>query len=121
MIASMNPRSSITSASSVYMTPMRLWSTLVIHSRHRYGHQPLTLMSVSTAAIEATTKMEAASGIGWLSGKAVQLSLPSTSVRHTTGGIAERHTHARLCGRDRIAHHRRLEQLCLDSAEGRRW
>jgi hypothetical protein len=35
MIASMKPRSSITSASSMYMTPIRLWSTLVIHSRHR--------------------------------------------------------------------------------------
>ena len=35
MIASMKPRSSITSAEQQYMTPMRLWSTLVIHSRHR--------------------------------------------------------------------------------------
>ncbi len=35
MIASMKPRSSIKSPSSQYMTPMRLWSTLVIYSRHR--------------------------------------------------------------------------------------
>ena len=35
MIASAKPRSSITMASSVYMMPMRLWSTLVIHSRQR--------------------------------------------------------------------------------------
>ena len=35
MIASAKPRSSMTSASTQYMTPMRLWSTDVIHSRHR--------------------------------------------------------------------------------------
>ncbi len=35
MIASVKPRSSITIASRVYMMPMRLWSTLVIHSRQR--------------------------------------------------------------------------------------
>ncbi len=37
MIASVKPRSSITNASSVYITPTRLWSTLVIHSFQRYG------------------------------------------------------------------------------------
>ena len=37
MIASVKPRSSITNASRQYMMPTRLWSTLVIHSRHRYG------------------------------------------------------------------------------------
>jgi hypothetical protein len=31
--ASLPPRSSITIASNVYMMPIRLWSTLVIHSR----------------------------------------------------------------------------------------
>ena len=35
MIASVKPRSSMSSASTIYMTPMRLWSTDVIHSRHR--------------------------------------------------------------------------------------
>ena len=35
--ASLKPRSSMTAASRQYMMPMRLWSTLVIHSRHRYG------------------------------------------------------------------------------------
>ena len=35
MIASVKPRSSITIASRVYMIPIRLWSTLVIHSRQR--------------------------------------------------------------------------------------
>ena len=33
MIASAKPRSSITRASTMYIMPMRLWSTLVIHSR----------------------------------------------------------------------------------------
>src|SRR5436305_1682246 len=28
---------------------MRLWSTLVSQSRHRYGHQPFTVMSASIA------------------------------------------------------------------------
>ena len=35
MIASMNPRSSMSAPSRQYITPMRLWSTLVIHSRQR--------------------------------------------------------------------------------------
>jgi hypothetical protein len=35
MIASENPRSSITIPSTMYITPMRLWSTLVNHSFHR--------------------------------------------------------------------------------------
>ncbi len=39
MMASVKPRSSSTSAIRMYITPMRLWSTLVSHSRHRYGHQ----------------------------------------------------------------------------------
>src|SRR5580698_6420908 len=48
MIASMKPRSSITAASVTYMMPMCLWSTLVIHSLHRYGIQPLMVMNAST-------------------------------------------------------------------------
>ena len=35
MMASEKPRSSMISASMMYMMPMRLWSTEVIHSRHR--------------------------------------------------------------------------------------
>ena len=35
MMASVKPRSNITDASVTYMTPIRLWSTLVTHSRHR--------------------------------------------------------------------------------------
>ena len=34
MIASTKPRISMTSASRMYMMPMRLWSTLVTHSVH---------------------------------------------------------------------------------------
>ena len=35
MMASTKPRSSMISASTMYMTPMRLWSTLVSHSVQR--------------------------------------------------------------------------------------
>ena len=35
MSASAKPRSSMTRPRVTYMTPMRLWSTLVNHSRHR--------------------------------------------------------------------------------------
>ena len=64
MMASENPRSSITSASSVYMTPMRLWSTLVIHSRQRYGRCPLTTTHASTEKIVMPTTPEAIIGSG---------------------------------------------------------
>ncbi len=36
MMASTKPRISMISATTMYMTPMRLWSTLVSHSVHRY-------------------------------------------------------------------------------------
>ena len=39
----------------MYMTPMRLWSTLVIHSRHRYGHQPLTVTRIERASSTTPT------------------------------------------------------------------
>jgi hypothetical protein len=42
MMASVKPRSSMTMARKMYITPMRLWSTLVIHSRQRYGAQPFS-------------------------------------------------------------------------------
>lgn len=35
MMASEKPRTNMTRPRIMYMTPMRLWSTLVIHSRHR--------------------------------------------------------------------------------------
>ena len=77
MIASAKPRSSITIASSVYMMPIRLWSTLVIHSRQRYGSQPFSVTQARTPMITTPTKAAAISGIGWSNGMAAQLSLPN--------------------------------------------
>ncbi len=64
MMASANPRSSITDASSVYMTPIRLWSTLVIHSLQRYGRWPLTTTQARTPRIPSATTPDAIIGIG---------------------------------------------------------
>ena len=61
------------------MTPMRLWSTLVIHSRHRYGHQPFTVTIPSTTRMTTPTAPMAYSGSGWSNGIAAQLNLPSIS------------------------------------------
>src|SRR5258708_21613090 len=80
MIASMKPRSSITAASVTYIMPMRLWSTLVIHSLHRYGTHPLIVMKATTPSITTTTKPPANKGIGWSKGIAPQLSLPNILV-----------------------------------------
>src|SRR4051812_7216250 len=77
MSASEKPRSSITSARRQYMTPMRLWSTLVIHSRHKYGSQPLIVIQARTARITTPTTPPAARGIGWSQGTASQVSLPN--------------------------------------------
>src|SRR5450631_381187 len=77
MTASENPRSSITDASSVYMTPIRLWSTLVIHSCHRYGRWPLSTTQARIPRIPSATAPDAIIGIGWSIGIADQLSLPS--------------------------------------------
>ena len=49
MMASGKPRSSMISARMMYMIPMRLWSTEVIHSRHRYGTYPLRVTHERTA------------------------------------------------------------------------
>src|ERR1700761_7664218 len=77
MMASENPRRSITIASSVYITPIRLWSTLVIHSSHRYGKWPLITTQARTARIATSTTPPATSGMGWSNGIAAQVSLPS--------------------------------------------
>src|SRR5215831_6911868 len=79
MIASAKPRTSITSPSATYITPMRLWSTLVIHSRHRYGHQPLTVTRASTTRTTMMTTRPVTNAIGWSKGIAAQVSLPSMS------------------------------------------
>src|SRR4029077_4422717 len=67
-----------------YITPMRLWSTLVSHSRHRYGHQPFTVTSASTARITIRTTAMLMRGSGSLNGIASQLSLPSMSTSSLT-------------------------------------
>jgi hypothetical protein len=48
MMASTKPRISMISASTMYMTPMRLWSTLVSHSVHRYFHALSQLTTTKT-------------------------------------------------------------------------
>ena len=54
MMASTKPRSSMISASTMYMTPMRLWSTLVSHSFQRYS-QPLSqVMTMATSSAPPT-------------------------------------------------------------------
>ena len=80
MIASMKPRSSITAASVTYMMPIRLWSTLVIHSLHRYGIQPFDGDEGEHADITTITKAPANRGIGWSKGMAPQVSLPNILV-----------------------------------------
>ena len=54
MIASEKPRSSITMPRVMYITPMRLWSTLVSHSVHRY-FQPLSqVITIITSSAPPT-------------------------------------------------------------------
>src|SRR6266849_3923756 len=77
MSASEKPRSSITIASRVYMIPIRLWSTLVIHSRQRYGSHPFNVTQARTPMIITPTRAAATSGIGWSNGMAAQLSFPN--------------------------------------------
>src|SRR6185312_10971893 len=73
------PRSSITRPRNTYMTPMRLWSTLVSHSRHRYGHQPFMVTVTRMARMTMPTTAPLSSGSGSLNGIAAQLSFPSMS------------------------------------------
>src|SRR6185437_7873051 len=68
---------SMTSASTMYMTPIRLWSVDVIHSLHRYGHHPFRQTQMTMAAMIRMTTTEVISGIGWLNGIASQVSLPN--------------------------------------------
>src|SRR5271166_2102366 len=88
MIASEKPRSSMTRPSATYMTPMRLWSTLVSHSRHRYGHQPFMVTVTRMARMTMPTTAPLSNGRGSLNGMASQLSLPSMS----TSGLPQRRT-----------------------------
>src|SRR5262249_20803361 len=85
MIASVKPRSSMTRPRARYMTPMRLWSTLVSHSRHRYGHQPFTVTVTSMARMTMPTTAPLSNGSGSLNGIASQLSRPSMSTSGLKG------------------------------------
>ena len=69
------------------MTPIRLWSVLVIHSRQRYGHQPFQVTIVKIPAIPTMRTQTVASGIGSLmrhltaarkGGGAIRLYRPTT-------------------------------------------
>src|SRR5262245_403035 len=84
MIASEKPRSSMTRPSAKYITPMRLWSTLVSHSRHRYGHQPFTVTITRIARITTPTTAPLSSGSGSSKGIADQVSLPNMSTSRLT-------------------------------------
>ena len=64
MMASEKPRSSMTRASRMYITPMRLWSTEVIQSRHSGAQYPLKVMKARTATITRTMKAVAPMMIG---------------------------------------------------------
>src|SRR5215472_945651 len=118
MIASEKPRSNMTRPSTRYITPMRLWSTLVIHSRHRYGHQPFMVMVTRAARMTMPTTNPLRSGSGSLNGIASQLSLPSIStsrfMQRRTPGPAD----ARLPGPPRRLLDDALEQLRFDRAIG---
>ena len=48
----------------MYITPMRLWSTEVIQSRHRGAQYPLTVMKARAATITRTMKAVAPMMIG---------------------------------------------------------
>src|ERR1700722_1596584 len=85
MIASMKPRSNITAASVTYMMPICLWSTLVIHSLHRYGTQPLIVMKARTPRTTTMTMAPANNGMGWSKGIAPQVSLPNILFPHPRG------------------------------------
>src|SRR5262245_34411781 len=117
MIASVKPRSSITRPSTTYMTPMRLWSTLVNHSRQRYGHHPLTVTTTRTARMTRPTTAPLSSGSGSLHGIAAQLSFPSMS----TSCLMQRRTpgpDARLSGTRQRPVDDALEQLRFHRAIG---
>src|SRR6516165_3446067 len=121
MIASEKPRSSMTRPRVTYITPMRLWSTLVSHSRHRYGHQPFTVTSPSTARMTMSTTAMLMRGSGSLNGIASQLSLPSMSTSSLTRWWTPCAPDSRVSG----ARHRLIEdalkQLRLNRAIGCWW
>src|ERR1700761_9184545 len=74
----------MTSPSVMYMTPIHLWSTLVSHSRQRYGTQPFTTMVTRIARMTTRTTAMLYSGRGWSNGIAAQVSFPSMSISRLT-------------------------------------
>src|SRR5947209_3453382 len=119
MMPSAKPRSSMIIARMLYMMPMRLWSTLVNHSRHKYGHHPITVISASTASPPKTAPPPATNAIGSSNGIDSQVSLPSISAsrrllhRRTPGAGG-----ARLVGHRRRLLYDAFEQPGIDRAEG---
>src|SRR6516164_2197848 len=102
-----------------YITPMRLWSTLVSQSRHRYGHQPFTVMSASTARMTMRTTAMLMRGSGSLNGIASQLSLPSMSTSSLTQWWTPGPAARRASGTRRRLVQDALEQLRVHRVIGR--
>src|SRR6516162_10003305 len=119
MIASEKPRSSMTRPSATYITPMRLWSTLVSHSRHRYGHQPFTVTVTRIARMTTPTTAPLSSGSGSLKGIAAQVSFPSMSTSRVMYWRS-RPADTRVSGAGRRLVEDALEQLRFDRAKGGR-
>src|SRR5262249_38761550 len=108
----------MTRPSTRYMPPMRLWSTLVSHSRHRYGHQPLMVTSASTARMTMRTTAMLMIGSGSLNGIAAQVSLPSMSTSRVTHYWRTRPDDTRVSGGRLGLVEDALEQLGFDRAIG---
>src|SRR5262252_916414 len=96
---------------------MRLWSTLVSQSRHRYGHQPFTVMSASTTRTTMRTTAMLMRGSGSLNGIASQLSLPSMSTSRVMYRWS-RPADTRVSGAGRRLVEDALEQLRFHRAIG---
>src|SRR5262252_2631654 len=100
---------------------MRLWSTLVSQSRHRYGHQPFTVMSASTARMTMRTTAMLMRGSGSLNGIASQLSLPSMSTSSLTQWWTPGPAARRASGTRRRLVQDALEQLRVHRVIGCGW
>src|ERR1700757_4730444 len=97
---------------------MRLWSTLVSHSRHRYGHQPLTATSASTARMTMRTTAMLMRGSGSLNGIAAQVSFPNILTSCLKRRRTPRPADSRLSRARRCLVEDALEQLGLGGAIG---
>src|SRR3981189_2494985 len=113
MMASAKPRSSITRASSVYLTRLCLGSPLVTPSRHRYGRCPLITTQARMARMASATTPDAIIGIGWSKGMASQVSLPSIGEPRQ---CSTNHARRRARGRRYLLRRDRLEQVRIGQA-----